>query len=230
MDYGNGKINHIMYADDVVLFAPTAGGLQCMINICEKFGAEADLIYNEQKSVCLIFSKGHFAYYKPKLLLNGKDLVLVDSVRYLGHILTSSMSDVRDIDRQIRSIYCRSNILIKKFYRCSDLMKCILFKTFCSNFYCCALWIDYPMYKMNRLHVAYNNSVRRFLCLPMRCSASLMYTLSNIPSPNCIISKSCFSLYSRVRSSEKDLTCSSYARGVLQRGSIASHWMSLFVC
>ena len=35
--YGTGKLNHIKYADDVVLFAPSAGALQNLLNICQKF-------------------------------------------------------------------------------------------------------------------------------------------------------------------------------------------------
>ena len=230
LSFGNGKINHIMYADDVVLFAPSSGGLQQLINICEEFGIEADIRYNEQKTVCMNISKSRFLYSLPQFYLNGRQLTFVNSTKYLGHILTSNMSDADDIGRQIRSVYCRGHLLFKKFGKCTDFVKRRLFTSFCSSFYCCALWLDYPMYKFDRLRVAYNNSIRRFFCLPFRCSASLMYTLADIPSPKCIISKLCYSLYVRLQNSGKQIICNVYARAVLQRGSLVSHWLSLFIC
>ena len=42
----NLSINHIYYADDLCLMAPSAKGLQNMLDICEKYGQEYDILYN----------------------------------------------------------------------------------------------------------------------------------------------------------------------------------------
>lgn len=230
LSYGSGIINHIIYADDIVLFSPTAGGLQCLIDVCEQFSTHADIIFNCQKSVCMSIFSGSLVYSTPEFHLGNTKLSLVNEVKYLGHVLTSNFSDCKDMDRQLRSLYCRSNMLIRRFGSCSDLVKSFLFKSFCGNMYCCSLWLKYPRYKLNRLFVAYNNSVRRLLCLPMRCSASLMYTVTNIPSPKCIISKTSFSLHSRVQSSKHIFVSKISGRSVLQPGSFAAHWLSLYIC
>ena len=48
----DGKIiNHLMYVDDIVLFAPSAKGLQCLINICFNYGNLHNITFNESKTV-----------------------------------------------------------------------------------------------------------------------------------------------------------------------------------
>jgi exonuclease III len=228
LSYGFRKLNHIMYADDVALFAPSAGALQNLLNICNGFALEADLVYNSKKTVCMCITNGKFQYSLPCFHINDKQLDIVNEVKYLGHVITSDLSDDRDIDRQIRSVYCRVNMLVRKFSRCSDYVKCFLFKSFCSSMYCCSLWVRHRVGKLRRLFVTYNNAVRIFLRLPMRCSASLMYTMSDIPSPKCVIRKTCFGLYSRVRQSTKDVVKDIFEWSMVQRGSIALHWMQTF--
>ena len=44
-------INHLMYADDIVLFCPSAKGFQELINCCVYEGNKLDLRFNENKTV-----------------------------------------------------------------------------------------------------------------------------------------------------------------------------------
>ena len=41
---GNVIINHLMYADDLVILAPSVGGLSKLLRICESFGESNDSI------------------------------------------------------------------------------------------------------------------------------------------------------------------------------------------
>ena len=43
-------INHIMYADDLVLISPSSAGLSLLLRECEKFGTRNDVKYNAKKS------------------------------------------------------------------------------------------------------------------------------------------------------------------------------------
>ena len=43
-------INHLMYADDLVVFAPSAKGLQKLLDVCIDYGQNHDIIYNSLKS------------------------------------------------------------------------------------------------------------------------------------------------------------------------------------
>ena len=49
------KINHLMYADDLVLLAPSVAGLNKLIRSCETYGASHDIKYNFSKSAIMIF-------------------------------------------------------------------------------------------------------------------------------------------------------------------------------
>ena len=51
-------------------------------------------------------------------------------IKYLGHFIENDLSDDRDINREIKSLYTRTNILIRRFSRCSIGVKIKLFKMF----------------------------------------------------------------------------------------------------
>ena len=48
-------INHIMYADDLILILPSSAGLCQLLYDYEKFGISHDVKYNEKKSAIMIF-------------------------------------------------------------------------------------------------------------------------------------------------------------------------------
>ena len=51
---GEIMINHLMYADDLVLLSPSATGLRELLRTCEKYSKEHAIIYNSKKSSVLI--------------------------------------------------------------------------------------------------------------------------------------------------------------------------------
>ncbi len=51
---GTLLLNHLMYADNLVMFSPYSGELQMLLNICSEYGIEADVKYNAIKSVVMI--------------------------------------------------------------------------------------------------------------------------------------------------------------------------------
>ena len=52
---GNNVVNHLMYADDLVLMSPSARGLQQLLSVCEHYSKEHAIKYNTKKSNVLIF-------------------------------------------------------------------------------------------------------------------------------------------------------------------------------
>ena len=51
---GGQCVNHLSYADDMVLMAPSVRALQKLLNVCSCFADGNDIIYNTSKSVCMI--------------------------------------------------------------------------------------------------------------------------------------------------------------------------------
>ena len=52
---GHQCINHVMYADDICLLAPSALGLQKLLEVCYGFSQDNDIIFNSLKSVYVVF-------------------------------------------------------------------------------------------------------------------------------------------------------------------------------
>ena len=164
----NMIINHLFYADDLVLLCPSQRGLQELLETCERYAAEHDIIFNTQKSVTLIRRSKMLkdADIQP-FSLCGKNLSEVNEVKYLGHFITADGKDDKDMNRACRQLYAQGNSLIRKFHMCTDEVKIKLFITYCSQFYCAQFWlfsIHDKCYK--KLNVAYNNVFRFLLQLP----------------------------------------------------------------
>ena len=101
-------INHLMYADDLVIIAPAVAGLSKLLRICELFGASHVMIFNQKKSASVYFiSETLKGAHLPNVYLNGEVILQVDSVKYLGHHLSNDLHDDLDIHRQCRAILRR---------------------------------------------------------------------------------------------------------------------------
>ena len=48
-----GMINHLMYADDIVMLSPSAKGLQRLVNMCAAYGDSHDIKCNHAKTACM---------------------------------------------------------------------------------------------------------------------------------------------------------------------------------
>ena len=109
-------INHIMYADDLVLISPSSAGLSQLLHECEKFGTRHDLKYNAKKSAVMIYrSMTLKGCTIPNFKLNGIILHVVASYKYLGHYITGDLSDDDDINRQRRTLFVQGNNLLYVF-------------------------------------------------------------------------------------------------------------------
>ena len=113
--------------------------------------------------------------------------------------------DDHDMLRQMRTLYIRSNKLLRTFYHCSIDVKLELFRSFCTSFYCCYLWTAYKKSTFNKLRVAFNNAYRRVLGLPWRSSASAMYANFGIQNFEAVIRKSTFGFTQRLAKSTNSL-------------------------
>ena len=71
----------------------------------------------------------------PNFTLNGVALQCVKQFKYLGHIINNDFCDDDDIKREIRNLFMRTNILIRRYSKCSIGVKLTLFKAYCMCFY-----------------------------------------------------------------------------------------------
>jgi len=162
----NMIINHLLFADDAVVFAPSVKGLQLLLDICSKFAVFHQVVFNVVKSQCLIVKSKNVVLNCPSFQLCGTTLPYTDSYKYLGHIVNSSLSDDADIIKQTRSLYARANMIIRKFSSASLNTKLMLFRAYCTLMYGCQLWCSMYQYSFNKLRVAYNDAFRQLLQEP----------------------------------------------------------------
>ena len=163
-NYNGVVMNHMFYADDSVLLAPSPSALQKLLNICYNYGCDFEIKYNVKKTECMcVKPKGCRSLLIPDLFLGGQVLNFTDCKKYLGAFICDNLSDDKDIKRQIRSVYTKGNLLIKKFRNCTSEVKVKLFKSYCSSFYGCNLWARSCDASRRKLVVAYKQIFRNFM-------------------------------------------------------------------
>ena len=177
----NKFLNHIFYADDLCLISLSTSAMQQLLYICEEYGQTNDIVFNVNKSMCMAFKPKGVKTDEPSLVLSGNILLFVNQTKYLGVWIECCKTDA-DTTRQLRKFYAQSNILLRRFSKCSYDVKCMLFRTYCTSLYCCQLWFNSSVTCMKKLRIAYNNYLRRLLYIPRRSSASEMFVNLSIPS------------------------------------------------
>ena len=90
--HGNLKINHLAYADDVVLLAETATGLQSLISVVEGWCRQWRIRINNSKSKIIHFCDKRKPVPSFTHLLNMEKLERVQSYKYLGVVLDENLT------------------------------------------------------------------------------------------------------------------------------------------
>lgn len=91
-NFGGTRINILLYADDVVLLAPTSTCLQLMIRNLETYCETWNLRVNLEKSKIIVFRNGGKLASSDKWWFNGKRVEVVNSYKYLGVLFTTTLS------------------------------------------------------------------------------------------------------------------------------------------
>ena len=184
--------------------APSPVGLQHLIDICANYGYENDILFNRSKSVCMVVKPRGRNVSTPLMYLNGDALEYVDSVKYLGVMLSNDMKDDADMNRHLRSFYARSNVIFRKFHHGSASIKVNLIKTYCAP-YCSQLWVNHSKCSYNKLRVAYNNAYRRVLGYARSDSASSMFVNNRVENYDAHNRNLIYSLRSRLLDSDNQI-------------------------
>ena len=145
----------------IFMFFPSVLWLQRTLDVCQAYAESHGIIFNCNKTVCMTF-KAKCAKSTATLVLNlgGQYVKSVDQYNNLGILLDTELSDDKDIQRQPRYQYCAANELRASCPRCSNAVKNVLFRSFCTPMYASQLWCNFRKSYMQRLRVAYNFGCR----------------------------------------------------------------------
>jgi len=178
--------NILAYADDIVLLAPTWKALQSLINLLYQCAHNIDMICNAAKTVCMVFKpkcrRLIVASEFPCFTLNGVDLKFVSEFKYLGHMVNNDFSDDDDVKREIRNMFMRTNMLIRRYAKCSFAVKLILFKAYCMCLYDVGIWMQFSDTVFSKLRSCYNRCIKMFFGYSRQYSMSLLLTELNLPN------------------------------------------------
>jgi len=87
--------------------------------------------------------------------LDVQNMCFVDKYKYYGHFLSILEDNNADIMNQRCLLYTRTNLLTRKFAKCSTELKLCLLRTYCINFYGIFLWRRYNSTVLKKFEAAY---------------------------------------------------------------------------
>jgi len=132
------------YADDLALLAPSRDVLQCMLNICESYALEHNLVFSTDPVAARLKTKygreGRRVRYPANVQLHGKDLPWVETVQHIGHNLHQTCGMNMDC-RQARAKFISKTVEFREqlsFANPKQILKAI--QLYCSYAYGGMLW------------------------------------------------------------------------------------------
>ena len=100
---GDMVVNHLMYADDIVLLAPSGKGVQTIIDATYAYGNAYDIVFNITKSMVMFYDTLKIGQ-AANIMLGDTVLSVTQTYRYLGHIITNNLSDEADMEDKTRGL------------------------------------------------------------------------------------------------------------------------------
>ena len=100
--------NIIVYADDIVILAPSLGALQYLLDIINVELLDLSLNINQEKTKIMRFLTSKSKLNKSasrSFKINGQLIECVNSIKYLGFIIPSNLNIREDINRVKSKFY-----------------------------------------------------------------------------------------------------------------------------
>ena len=225
---GDLIINHIMFADDLVLISPSTLGLSKLLSECQKYGIEFDIIFNSKKSAVMFFKPSYMLNVKlPSFRMNYESIEVVHKYTYLGHIISDTLCDDLDIYRQRKRIFAQGNSLLRKFFMCTTEVKTTLFRSYCSSFYTAQLWTNYTQTAINKLYIAYHNILKLFIGVNKREHTRPICVALNVKYCPALIRNLVYKFMKRILLSENLILKTLCDSSCFYRSFMWTHWRKL---
>ena len=149
------------------------------------------------KTVCTVFNQlsRHKLVAKsfPLLKLGSSYILFVDCFKYLDHIITDNARDDDDIKREVHNLFVCTNVLIRKFHLCSQVVRITLFKSYCLCMYDVGLWSVYNCGTLSMLKSAYHKCIKLFFGFARHFSVTQILLELGLPSFETLILNSQYS-------------------------------------
>ncbi|KAG1664790.1 Double-strand-break repair protein rad21 [Nymphon striatum] len=164
---GSYFVGCLAYADDLTLIAPSKKALQILIDICEEYASEFDVLFNGSKSQFMIFRGRECKVDNCSIFVNKEALSNVRSAMHLGHKISTDNKDCT-ISFAVSQFWKSFNIFRADFGKIYSDLQCKLFKQYCCSFYGAPLW-----------HLSFYKKI----CVPWRKALRMIWNVS--PMTHC---------------------------------------------
>ena len=173
---GNQYTGAIAYADDITLLCPSVDGMQKMLNICESYANQFDILFNSEKSVLSLFQGRDCKPVFSTLCINGSVLKYCTDTTHLGHAVSSE-----DKDASVKKAKCEFwksfNIFLSDLGHLPPDIKTKLFQQYCCSFYGSQLW-DLNSKRVNELCIAWRKALRILWKVPYMTHCNIIEGLA----------------------------------------------------
>ena len=115
-------------------------------------------------------------------------------------------------------------MLTRKFGKCFVNCKVLIFKTFLSQIYGCALWCSFKVSTYNKVKVSHNDIFRSLLHVPRYESASTLFTALHVHNLDNVVRASYYSLMTRLTSSTNSIVQALVTSDARLRSRIWHRW------
>ena len=180
-----------------------------MLSACSSFATSLSLVFNASKTQLIRFSCTS-GPPSTSFFFNGHKLDFSCSVKHLGHILCSNLSDTEDIERVKKDLTRKANCMLHSFSCCNPLVKTKLFSSFCLPLYGSALWSSSAS-ALKSLEITYSNIVRKIWSLPCMSHTSILHQVAKLDSIYNIVILGSSKFVSSALKSQSELLCDVFA-------------------
>ena len=159
------------YADDLSLLCPSFSDIKEMLNICERFANDNNILFNASKSQLIYFSNNddHMHVRRPILRIShGQMVSYVEKCKHLGNILSTSSTKHALVDSAITDLNIKTNNLLSEISFSESTTLSRLFQSYCMNVYGSSLWKFNSHNNIERFCVSWRKVFRRIWKIPYK--------------------------------------------------------------
>ena len=163
------------YADDLVILAPTLQSLNNMLNTCERYASEYNVMFNAQKSKLIVRSRDPNYVPVVNVSFMSDFIEAVPHDKHLGNMF-GNVSQNELVANLINDFQRRVNMIKHHFKYLPSHIMYHIFKTYCMPLYGIQL-LDLDSNVISRFYVAWRKAIRYSLNLPWRTHSNLLHLI-----------------------------------------------------
>ena len=160
-----------------------------MLNVCENFSKDYNVIFNASKSKLMYFGKDNLNSENLLCMSNGSSIEFVEQCLHLSTIYSDISK--KNIDITTNDLYLRTNNLMADFSYAQNSTLSVLYNSYCMNVYGSQLWCFNNYKSVERFYIAKRKTIKRIWPLDKRTHNLLINLINRCLPINLILEKIC---------------------------------------